>query len=237
MRRADRLFDIVQCLRGGRTRTASELAHTLEVSVRNVYRDVATLMASGVPIEGEAGVGYVLRPGFLLPPLALTEEERQALTLGARLVAAWADGELGQAAEEALVKLEAVGAAAHLTGSRAPPLHGHALRLEPHVRERLATARRALQASRKLDLTYATPGAGTTPRRIRPLSLDFWGHGWTLTAWCELRHDFRCFRLDRMERLEASGERFSPEPGRTLADYMRRLAQSGYATEPSRITS
>lgn len=228
MRRADRLFDIVQALRGGRTRTGSELARLLEVSVRTIYRDIATLIASGVPIEGEAGVGYVLRPGFLLPPLTLTEEERQALVLGARLVTAWADGELGRSAEEALVKLEAVGAAAHLLGSRAPPLHSHALRLEPRTREHLATARRALQGGVKLDLRYATPGTGVTSRRVRPLSLDFWGHGWTLTAWCELRDDFRCFRLDRMDALQTTSERFAPAAGRTLADYMSRLGGEGY---------
>ena len=207
------------------------------MSVRTVYRDVATLIASGVPIDGEAGVGYVLRPGFLLPPLSLTEEERQALVLGARLVAAWADGELGSAAEEALVKLEAVGAAANLLGSRAPPLHGHALRLDPQARERLAVARRALQASAKLDMTYATPGGETRGRRVRPLSLDFWGHGWTLTAWCELRGDFRCFRLDRMDALTSTAERFAPEPGKTLIDYMQTLAEQGYAPHANLATS
>lgn len=174
----------------------------------------------------------MLRPGFLLPPLSLTEEERQALVLGARLVVAWADGDLGGAAEEALVKLEAVGAAAHLMGPRAPPLHGHALRLDPAARERLGVARRALQGGLKLDMCYAAPGGERAGRRVRPLSLDFWGHGWTLTAWCELRGDFRCFRLDRMERLAALAERFAPEPGRTLADYLRRLAEQGDRSDP-----
>jgi predicted DNA-binding transcriptional regulator YafY len=237
MRRADGLFDIRQALRGGRTRTAADLARELEVSVRTVYRDVASLQASGVPIDGEAGVGHVLRPGFLLPPLALTEEERQALTLGARLVAAWADGGLGRAAEELLVKLEAAGAGADLRGPGAPPLRSYAPRLDPSVRERLATARLALRSSRKLDLAYRAPDGGTTARRVRPLSLEFWGHGWTLTAWCELRDDFRAFRLDRIERLSPTGEGFRSEPGRTLADHMRRLAEEGYAPEASRPRS
>ena len=226
MRRADRLFDIVQALRGGRTRTAAELAQMLEVSVRTVYRDVGTLIASGVPIEGEAGVGYVLRPGYLLPPLALTEAEQQALVLGARLVAAWADGELGWAAQEVLIKLETAGAAT-LLGPRAPALHSYAPGLGAEVRERLEIGRRALQSSTKLALSYAAPGAEPASRVVRPLSLEFWGHGWTLTAWCELREDFRAFRLDRMRAVSVTGERFRPEPGRTLVDYMRRLAEQG----------
>ena len=94
----------------------------------------------------------------------------------------------------------------------------------------------AAQASCKLDLTYAAPGVVPAARRIRPLSLDFWGLGWALTAWCELRQNFRCFRLDRMEALAATGETFRPEPGRTLVDYMRRLAEEGYAPEASRAS-
>lgn len=150
MRRADRLFDIVQALRGGRTRTAAELAGLLEVSVRTVYRDVAALVASGIPIDGEAGVGYVLRPGHLLPPLALTDTERQALTLGARLVAAWADGELGRAAHEVLAKLDA--AHAPLLGARAPQLRA------PPGRGR------ARQAG---DVAARAPGRGEAPADLR----------------------------------------------------------------------
>jgi predicted DNA-binding transcriptional regulator YafY len=235
MRRADRLFDIVQALRGGRTRTAADLAASLEVSVRTVYRDIATLIASGVPVDGEAGVGYVLRPGFLLPPLALTEDEAQALVLGARLVAAWADKELARAAQEALVKLEAAGAG---TGPQAAPsLRSFQARPDPALRDRLLVARRAIRAQRKLDLLYRAPEASPSARRVRPLSLEFWGHGWTLTAWCELRGDFRAFRLDRMERLEPTAEPFRPEPGKTLADHMRRLAAEGYGPDASRATS
>jgi predicted DNA-binding transcriptional regulator YafY len=238
MRRADRLFDIVQALRGGRPRTAADLAQALEVSIRTIYRDVAALQASGVPIEGEAGVGYLLRPGFLLPPLALSEEEAQALVLGARLVAAWADGDLARAAQEVLVKLDAADAARDLLGPAAPPLRSFG-RPDPRVRGHLAVLRRALRARRKLDLLYRTPASAPLARRVRPLALDFWGPAWTLTAWCELRGDFRTFRLDRIEALSESAETFRPEPGRTLADHLCRLAAEGYVPEPatSRLTS
>lgn len=218
MRRADRLFEIVQHLRGGRLRLARELAEALEVSTRTIYRDIADLIATGVPIEGAAGVGYILRPGFFLPPPALTPAEHQALLVGARLVSAWADSDLAAAAQEALIKLEAVGGAAPST-----PIHSYGGRLPAPVRRHLRTARHGLTESRKLDLTYAKPGEAAEARRIRPLSLEFWGMVWTLTAWCERREDFRVFRLDRIESLTPTEARFTPEPGRTLADYLKTL--------------
>ena len=218
MRRADRLFEIVQHLRGGRLRSARALADALEVSTRTIYRDVADLIASGVPIDGAAGVGYILRPGFFLPPLALTPAEHQALLVGARLVSAWADSDLAAAAQEALIKLEAVGSAAPPT-----PIHSYGGRLPAPVRRHLRHVRQALAEGRKLDLTYAKPGAVAETRCIRPLSLEFWGMVWTLTAWCERRQDFRVFRLDRIEQLAITDARFTPEPGKTLADYLKTL--------------
>lgn len=222
MRRADRLFEILQLLHGGRLRRAQELADRLEVSTRTIYRDIADLMARGVPIEGEAGVGYVLRPGFFLPPLALTATEYQALVLGARLVAAWSDADLARAAKEVLIKLDTIGAVA---GRAAPPvaLHSYGGRLSPAVRVYLGQIREALTQSRKLDLRYAKPESVAEDRRVRPLSLDFWGLVWTLTAWCEARGDFRVFRLDRVQKLTPTDILFQPEPGKTLAEYIRSL--------------
>ncbi len=231
MRRADRLFEIVQLLRGRRLRTAQAIADRLEVSVRTIYRDIDALIATGVPIEGERGVGYIIRTHFVLPPLQFTPEELQALVLGARFVKAWADSALIQAAEEALVKIDAV----------LPPdvqgqiwrrdITAHAKVMTPAHRQTLADLRQALNRQRKIDLVYYDAKGDATARRVRPLSLDAWGHAWTLTAWCELRADFRAFRLDRIETARVLDQGFSPEPGKTLGDFFARLAEHGMMGE------
>lgn len=233
MRRADRLFEILQLLHGGRLRRAHELAARLEVSTRTIYRDIADLIASGVPIEGEAGVGYVLRPGFFLPPLALSATEHQALVLGARLVAAWSDADLALAAKEVLVKLETIGAVAG-RGSLPVALHSYGERLSPPVRLALKQIREALTQSYKLDLLYEKPEMPPEARRVRPLSLEFWGVVWTLTAWCEQRNDFRVFRVDRIRKTTPTDVGFVPETGKTHADYLRSLVDgSPQGSHPS----
>ncbi len=137
MRRADRLFQIVQHLRSGRLVTARGLAERLEVSVRTVYRDVADLQATGVPIEGEAGVGYVMREGFDLPPLMFTRDEVVAVVAGARIVRAWGGAAMARAAEEALVKIEAVLPEAARARARAVPVHAAAWDLGDVLRVRI----------------------------------------------------------------------------------------------------
>jgi len=225
MRRAERLYEIVQLLRGARLRRAQDLAAQLEVSVRTIYRDIQDLVACGVPIDGEAGVGYMLRPGYFLPPLSFTTEELHALALGARLVQSWSDDDLGRAAAEALVKIGSV--LPDRSGSlEGPSVFSYGMRLDRAVRDRLRLIRRAIDAPRSLDLTYESLAGEVTERRIRPLSLDFWGQVWTLTAWCEARGDFRVFRVDRILSARDTGERFRPEPGRTLKDYLNRLSSS-----------
>ncbi|HZH25798.1 MAG TPA: YafY family protein [Azospirillaceae bacterium] len=231
MRRADRLFDIVQLLRGGRLRTAQEIAARLEVSVRTIYRDIDALAASGVPIEGERGVGYVLRGPMLLPPLSFTETELQALALGARLVRAWADPELAQAAEEVLAKVDAVTSPDRRDALWRRDLRAFGLRMGPDLRTRLARLRRAVRGRHKVRLRYADANGAVTTRVVRPLGLEAWGHAWTLTAWCELRADFRAFRLDRMAAAEALSDTFRSEPGRTLQDYLARLRTEGWTVE------
>ncbi len=223
MRRADRLYQIVQLLRGARLRRAQDLAAHLEVSVRTIYRDIQDLIACGVPIDGEAGVGYVLRPGYFLPPLSFTTEELQALALGARLVQSWSDADLGRAATEALIKIQAVlpeksGSVDRLN------VFSYGLRLDREVRDRLRIIRHAIDAFHTLDLTYESLGGETTERRVRPLALDFWGPVWTLTAWCERREDFRVFRVDRILAVQDSGASFRHEAGRTLKDYLHRMS-------------
>lgn len=221
VRRADRLFRLVQQLRRRRVSTAAQLAASLQVSVRTVYRDLRDLSLSGVPVRGEAGVGYALGKGFDVPPLMFTGEEVEALVLGARIVAAWSDPELRQAAEEALAKVEAV-LPRHL--ARAIP---DATLFAPdfHVRETLTrhlpVLRRAIRERRKVRLAYEDREGAATERTVRPLGLFFWGNAWSLGAWCELRRSFRNFRLDRMGEARPLGEAFAPEPGKTLEDLFR----------------
>jgi predicted DNA-binding transcriptional regulator YafY len=225
MRRADRLFQIVQYLRGGRLLTAARLAETLEVSERTVYRDIADLQASGVPIDGEAGVGYVMRDGYDLPPLMFTRDEIVALVAGARLIRAWGGAEMARAAEEALVKIEAVLPEAERARANQVEIHAIAEEMTPQVRARIDEIERAVEARRRLALAYIDAEERTTERTVRPLGLWFWGKVWTLVAWCELRDDFRMFRLDRIERMDNRGEPFRPERGKTLADFYRTMEE------------
>lgn len=221
MRRADRLFRIVQHLRGGRLVTAQGLAERLEVTKRTIYRDIADLQGSGVPIDGEAGVGYLMRDGYDLPPLMFTTEEVAALVAGARLVRAWGGARMAEAAEEALVKIEAVLPPAARARAAEVPVHAiAAFALSDQLRARLDRIEAATLAHRRLHLDYRDEGGAATERVVRPLGLLFWGRTWTLVAWCELRDDFRAFRLDRIAR-ETDGEPFRPERGKTLRDYYR----------------
>ncbi len=224
MRRADRLFQIIQLLRGRhRAVTASWLAEQLEVSERTIYRDVRDLIASGTPLEGEAGVGYKLRRDYDLPPLMFDAEEVEALVLGARIAAGFGDEPLAKAARSVLSKVEAV-----LPSSLKPKLAEAAL-FAPRTWAAEATSsellsiRIALAERQKLTLRYQRRDGDETTRVIRPLGAFFWGKSWTLTAWCELRNDFRNFRLDRMMELRRAGQSFEDEPGRTLRDYLAGL--------------
>ena len=218
MRRADRLFQIVQYLRGGRLLTAAKLAGTLEVSERTIYRDIADLQASGVPIDGEAGVGYVMRAGYELPPLMFTRDEIVALVAGARLIRAWGGAAMAAAAVEALVKIEAVLPDAERARANQVEIHAIAVEMTPGVRTRIDEIERAVEARRRLTLTYADAEDRPSERIVRPLGLWFWGKVWTLVAWCELREDFRMFRLDRIARMD-DGDPFRPERGKTLTDF------------------
>jgi len=227
MRRADRLFQIVQYLRGGRLTTAAKLAERLEVSERTIYRDVADLIGSGVPIEGEAGVGYVMRAGFDLPPLMFTRDEIVALTAGARIIRAWGGAEMARAAEEALEKIRAVLPGDLAARSQAVQVHSVALfGPDAETRTRLDLLEKAAEQRTRLLLTYRDAAGACTERPVRPLGLWFWGKVWTLIAWCELRNDFRMFRVDRIESQTESG-RFRDDPGKRLTDFYRREPSPG----------
>jgi len=222
MRRADRLFQIIQLLRRRRTAaTAQGIAERLGVSERTIYRDIRDLVLAGTPIDGEAGVGYRIRPGYDLPPLMFDRDEIQALVLGARIVRQFGDAALAQASESILQKVAAV-----LPESLAPLLAETPLFVPP-IRsaksgDALALAREALVARRKLRIAYANAAGEGTERTIRPLGVFFWGRTWTLAAWCELRTDFRNFRLDRVSGPALLDERFVDEPGKTLRDLLAR---------------
>ena len=229
MRRADRLFQIVQYLRGGRLVTAAQLAERLEVSERTIYRDIADLIGTGVPVEGEAGVGYVMRAGYDLPPLMFTQDEIVALVAGARLIRAWGGLQMAAAAEEALVKINAV--LPDQARDRSDRVQIHAMHfgaMPDEVRALLDRVEAAINTRRVLDVSYADESGDTSQRRLRPLGLYFWGKVWTLVAWCELRNDFRNFRVDRISAM-TEGDTFREDRDKSLRAFYDRQNRLGYA--------
>ncbi len=223
MRRADRLFQIVSILRRRRLTTAAQLAERLEVSERTVYRDIADLSRSGVPVVGEAGVGYRVGKDFDLPPLMFNESEIQALVLGARMVESWGDDELKQAARAALDKVQAVLPPKARARVDDTALFSLSFRVPPKVRKTMGVVRKAVDARLKISFRYTDRDGAGSRRTVRPLGLYFWGAAWTLAAWCELREDFRNFRLDRIDALRTTTDPFALEPPVTLADYVRAM--------------
>ncbi|MBV2144748.1 YafY family transcriptional regulator [Falsochrobactrum sp. TDYN1] len=228
MRRADRLFQIVQHLRGGRLVTAHQLAGRLEVSERTIYRDIADLQSTGVPIDGEAGVGYILRQGFELPPLMFTRDEIVALVAGARLIRAWGGVSMARGAEEALVKIEAVlpkQERARITGTQ---IHSPSASISVSERRIIDAVERAVDQSNVLNIRYRDLELKESERDIRPLGLWFWGKVWTVIGWCELRDAFRTFRTDRILEANDAGRHFRAERGKTLTDFYRLMELSEY---------
>ncbi|HEU0203459.1 MAG TPA: YafY family protein [Burkholderiaceae bacterium] len=225
MRRADRLFEIVQYLRGRRLTTAAQLAQWLEVSERTIYRDIADLCASGVPIDGEAGVGYRIASSFDLPPLMFSFDEIDALVAGARFVEAWGGPGLAGAARSALAKIAAALPPEKRAALEDARLFAPNFFIDPKPGERLESLRQAIGARHIVQLDYRDANGAATLRRVRPLGIFFWGNHWSLAAWCELRQDFRNFRLERIAELTKLDERFVDEPGRGLADFFRAVEQ------------
>ena len=221
MRRADRLFQLVQLVRGRRLSTADFIAQRLGVSARTVYRDIADLQAQGVPIEGEAGVGYRMRAGFDLPPLMFTQTEAQALVAAVRLAQPRLDLALAAQAEAALSKILAVLPAAARAAAESLAVYAPPVGPDEQTRARLETLRVAAETRHKLRIDYLDLKEVSSQRTVRPLACLFWGEVWTLAAWCETRAGFRSFRVDRISALELLPERFRDEPGRSLADLLR----------------
>jgi predicted DNA-binding transcriptional regulator YafY len=223
MRRADRLFQLVQLLRLRRHATGRELADELGISLRTVYRDIRDLEYSGVPIRGEAGVGYRLDRGYELPPLPFSVAALEGLVLGARMVSAWGDPELASAVRSAMTKVEAV----LPEGLRRVVLES-ALFAPDFARRHEMTRdvdlmRRAIGEHRLLSFAYTRADGEESERSVRPLGLYFWGNKWTLAAWCEMRSDYRSFRPDRMRTVTALERRFDPEDGIDLAGFLARV--------------
>ena len=230
MRRTDRLFQIVQIIRGRRLTTAAFLAQRLEVSERTIYRSIADLQHQGVPLEGEAGVGYRLGHGFDLPPLMLTNKEAQALVASVRMAQVWQDPALAQASQVALGKILSILPTAARLAAQSMAIYAPPIGLDPMVQITLQTLREAAQARQKIEVHYKDASNQTTVRILRPLGCFYWGKVWTLAAWCEARQEFRSFRLDRVECLspiEGMDGQFKDETGKRLADFLRLVAPAG----------
>jgi predicted DNA-binding transcriptional regulator YafY len=223
MRRADRLFRIVEYLKARRRAvTADTLAAELEVSVRTIYRDMTDLQSSGVPIVGEAGVGYALDRNYTLRPLIFDVEELDALALGAQMVGSWGDRDIARAARSAIDKITAIlpdrlHAEILQTALFSPPSEA-----KVPITVDFSAIRRAIRTRNRIRFEYLSLKDARTRRAVRPLCLAFFGPVWLLSAWCETRQDFRNFRLDRMRRLTVLDDRFGDEPGKRLADFLRR---------------
>jgi len=220
VRRADRLFQLVQLLRNRRQPvTAQQLAERLEVSTRTIYRDIQDLSLSGVPVEGEAGIGYQLRHSLDIPPLMFDADQVQALVLGARMVKTWGGKELAQAAQRAIEKIEGAlpRELKHLTADS----HVYAIpyRFDDELTGNLQVLRTAINGKENIEFDYTTGEGIDSTRGGKPLALYFWGRVWTLVAWCDLRQDFRSFRIDRMRNIAHRGP-FEPTPGQSLDDFI-----------------
>ena len=221
MRRADRLFHIIQLIRGRRLTTAAFLADRLEVSERTIYRDIADLQHQGVPVDGAAGVGYRLGAGFDLPPMMFTQDEAKALVAAVRMAQVWLDPALSIATQDALGKILSVLPAEARAAAEALVVFAPPVGLEPVAQRVLQSLREAAQSRHKVFIQYRDLSEQATERTIRPLGCFYWGRVWTLAAWCETRQDFRSFRVDRVLYVRQLEDRFRDEPGRTLADLAR----------------
>lgn len=226
MRRAERLFQIIQILRRSKRRpiTANDIAAELETSLRTIYRDISQLLAERVPIRGEAGVGYVLEDGFDMPPLMLTADEIEAAMLGAQWVMGRGDASLVRAANDLVAKIGAV-VPPHLK-----PLALDSTLVSPNWRPIQSDAidvtkvRACIHAQTKLAIVYCDEGGHETQRTIWPIAVSYWDLTRVIVAWCELRKGFRSFRTDRVVRAEFLGARYPVPRTRLTAQWRKETA-------------
>lgn len=222
MRRADRLMQLIQILRDGALHRAADLAQATDVSLRTIYRDMETLAASGVPIEGERGIGYRVTAVITLPPLNLTMTEVEALHLGLGAVGHSDDPELSSAALALSAKLDAV---MPENRSRAPSGYGFAIYPFADAArgfQHLPSLRQAIRTRQKMQLTLQGED-----RIVRPLQLDYWGRLWTCVVWCEKRKNFDELRVDQITQRRTLPSLFVDEPGKSLQDFNIAKLQPG----------
>jgi predicted DNA-binding transcriptional regulator YafY len=208
MSRSERLLDLIQGLRRHRRPVSGQvLADELGISIRTLYRDIATLQGQGAPIEGEAGLGYVLKPGFMLPPLMFSDEEIEAIVLGSRWVAKQPDRRLSVAAANALAKIAAV-----LPDDLREDLDASTLLVGPPMTAiegiDLGVVRQAIRNERKVAFLYRDAGGAASQRIVWPFALGFFDKVRVVVAWCEMRQDFRHFRADRISDLNPIDTRY-----------------------------
>lgn len=223
-RRSDRLFRIVNFLQGRRRAvTAARIAEEFGITPRTIYRDIQDLMVSGVPIYGEAGVGYVLDKGFTLPPVQFDIEELETLVLGLSMASSWTDEATAATARQALGKINAI-----LGARQREALQGVAL-FAPQSTQKIpwtvdfSALRLAVRTHQKIHIRYKDEHDRSSERTVRPLAMAFFGSAWLLLGWCELRTDFRNFRLDRIEGMDILPKTFCDEPGKRLHDYLKTI--------------
>ena len=218
MRRSDRLLEMITLLRDGQIHRADDLAAAFDVSVRTIYRDMDTLIASGIPVEGTRGSGYRAVNALTLAPLTLTAEEVEALQLGLAIVAEASDAGLKTAALSLSEKVDAA-LPTEAPSDRTGPLAVYPFSDAARGFSHMSTIRAAIRGKQKLRLSYRRPDDVWSFRTIRPLQIEHYGRIWSLTAWCELRNAFRVFRVDLIESADILPELFVDEPGKSLDDY------------------
>ncbi|MGR3756525.1 MAG: helix-turn-helix transcriptional regulator [Tranquillimonas sp.] len=229
MSRSDRLYDLIRLLRDGRLHRARDLAAKLDVSLRTLYRDMETLMESGVPVQGERGVGYRITAPVTLPPLNLGLDELEALHLGLAVVGEAEDERLSAAARTLSAKIDSV-----LPEDRSSAPRGWGFAVYPFADAALGfrhmpAIRAAIRARQKLRIGYQDIDGVLTQRTIRPLAVEYWGRIWSVTVWCERSGDFQVLRVDRIAELRVLPELFVEEDGKRLADFRARGEGRGSA--------
>jgi predicted DNA-binding transcriptional regulator YafY len=225
VRRADRLFDIIQTLRVAKhPMTAAAIAGRLEVTVRTVYRDIAALQASRIPIEGAAGIGYVLRRGFDLPPLMFTADELDAINVGVRLVRRLRDPGLQDAADSVLAKITTILPDALRRGVDQAPFYVSAGNAEAPTGIDLSDVRYAIRETRKLRVTYSDAAGQRSNRTIWPIAMAYYVDATVIGAWCELRADYRHFRVERIVTSTLLDETFPTDGGKLMEGWLAQRA-------------
>jgi len=229
MRRADRLFQITQILRNRRTVTAKQLSERLEVSERTIYRDIQDLSLSGIPVEGEAGVGYMLRHSLDIPPMMFNADELEALILGVKMLKTWSGNELSQSAQSALDKIEAILPEELKQNLYSQKLFVPEFLISNQHQANFEALRQAINHQYCIEINYQAINGKKSTRKLEPLGLYYWGKIWTLVAWCQLRKAFRVFRVDLIQAIRNDKVFFESKHGQSLDDYIA-IQKAHYAS-------